>query len=125
MTPVTNHCMPDTAASNGRTDGVSLALTPGEKLFEELFYDEHMSLPTKHPKIMRVPGNRIDAEHFGAEFERLRLALADQDEHTARAILFEMIRASEHADPLDPLTPALENVGSEAPIQRDASVMGE
>lgn len=27
MTPLTNHCLPDTHASNGRTDGVSLALT--------------------------------------------------------------------------------------------------
>jgi len=27
MTPVTNHCLPDTAAANGRTDGVSFALT--------------------------------------------------------------------------------------------------
>lgn len=77
---------------------IEIAVTgkrPGEKLFEELFYDSKTALTTRHPKILRASGTTISSTHLGAEFERLRLALENDDEHIARSILFDMIRERE------------------------------
>jgi FlaA1/EpsC-like NDP-sugar epimerase len=78
---------------------------PGEKLYEELFYDENTALTTRHPKILRAPGTPIDSTYLGAELERLGVALENNDEHAARAILFEVIRARENALTKSPTTP--------------------
>ncbi len=69
---------------------------PGEKLYEELFYDENTALQTQHPKILRAAGTPIDTTYLGSEFQRLAAALENNDEHAARAILFEVVRAREN-----------------------------
>jgi len=64
---------------------------PGEKLYEELFYDDADAAPTRHPKIMR-------ASHHGGSIclkdwmPRLQAALDAENEADARHILFEAIR---------------------------------
>lgn len=72
---------------------------PGEKLYEELFYDENTALTTRHPKILRAPGAPIDSPHLGSEVDRLGTALENEDENAARAILFEVIREREAQRP--------------------------
>ncbi|ODT65269.1 MAG: capsular biosynthesis protein [Pelagibacterium sp. SCN 63-23] len=69
---------------------------PGEKLYEELFYDENTALATRHPKILRAPGSPVESVYLGDEFTRLSQALKKNDEHAARSILFEVIRAREN-----------------------------
>lgn len=65
-------------------------IRPGEKLFEELFYDVANALQTEHPKIMRA-----EASHSGKDvneaLKELQLALMNGDEATARKILFDFI----------------------------------
>jgi FlaA1/EpsC-like NDP-sugar epimerase len=64
---------------------------PGEKLYEELFYNEADAAPTRHPKIMRAT-----QQEGGVRLEewmpRLREALDTENEADARRILFEAIR---------------------------------
>lgn len=65
---------------------------PGEKLFEELFYDDSTVETTEHPKIMRAPKDVVPSidEAFGT----LMGFVDAQDEVEARVCLFSMIDAS-------------------------------
>lgn len=68
-------------------------IRPGEKLFEELFYDVTNALKTEHPKIMRA-----QASHSGQDvteaLRELQAAVDQGDEALARSILFDFIRIS-------------------------------
>lgn len=65
---------------------------PGEKLFEELFYDETNARPTPHPKILHSAVSETGQSHIESALEALREALSRQDEQEARRILFEFIQ---------------------------------
>ncbi|MEI5681582.1 MULTISPECIES: polysaccharide biosynthesis protein [Mesorhizobium] len=65
---------------------------PGEKMFEELFYDEATALPTLHPKIMRAKRSSMEDRDVPAALQKLKVAVDANDEAAARAILFDFIK---------------------------------
>lgn len=74
--------------------GIEIKVTgsrPGEKLFEELFYDMANALQTQHPKILRADSTAIVHHNVTEACARLKEAMADRDEAAARAILFDFI----------------------------------
>ncbi len=64
---------------------------PGEKLYEELFYDRANAKPTRHPKIMRADSASISGYDMTAWLRKLELAIEVEDEERARDILFSLI----------------------------------
>lgn len=63
---------------------------PGEKLYEELFYDAGSAQTTEHAKIMRA-APRSQAVDMGSALQALQAAVQDNDEARARHILFELV----------------------------------
>ncbi len=63
---------------------------PGEKLYEELFYDVSSALKTEHPKIMRSEA-KFAGSGVSEALRDLQTAMLHEDEHTARKILFDFI----------------------------------
>jgi len=68
---------------------------PGEKLFEELFYDRNNAQSTAHPKIMRADSTAIANYDIAAWLQELEQAIAAEDEARARTLLFALISADE------------------------------
>ncbi|MDH4441707.1 MAG: polysaccharide biosynthesis protein, partial [Rhizobium sp.] len=68
---------------------------PGEKLFEELFYDRNNAKPTRHPKIMRADSTGIANYDIDAWLRKLEQAIAAEDEEQARTLLFALISEDE------------------------------
>ena len=66
---------------------------PGEKLYEELFYDASSAQVTEHAKIMRA-ASRQQATDISVSLSALRETIAAQDEQKARASLFEVVSSS-------------------------------
>jgi FlaA1/EpsC-like NDP-sugar epimerase len=64
---------------------------PGEKLFEELFYDPAEAEPTTQPKILRAASGAAGGRDVGAALEALTVALRRQDEAAVRQQLFAFI----------------------------------
>lgn len=75
---------------------------PGEKMFEELFYDQNNAEITIHPKIMRAPGFEAGKPGIDAALDRLAQALTARDEVQARNVLFSVIQ-SDGDRPVEPL----------------------
>jgi FlaA1/EpsC-like NDP-sugar epimerase len=71
---------------------VAVGKRPGEKMYEELFYDDNTVSPTRHQKIMRSPRNDTSERNIVADLATLMDALAAEDESRARHILFEVIQ---------------------------------
>lgn len=74
----------------GDIEIVTVGKRPGEKMFEELFYDPDSAITTRHPKIMRAKGGAA-ARQLEEPLAELERALRDQDERAARRILFAVI----------------------------------
>ncbi len=53
---------------------------PGEKQFEELFYDRDHANKTTHSKILRADGSSIANKDMPNGIRALKLAIADEDE---------------------------------------------
>lgn len=68
---------------------------PGEKPFEELFYDRNNARPTRHSKIMRADSAAIARYDMAAWLGDLEQALHAEDEAQARKLLFALITADE------------------------------
>lgn len=66
---------------------------PGEKQFEELFYDRQNARETKHPKILRADASAIEQYNLTSALKRLSQAVELEDEDAAREILFSVIDA--------------------------------
>jgi FlaA1/EpsC-like NDP-sugar epimerase len=85
-----------TVRDAGRPDGdIEIAVVdtrPGEKMFEELFYDPSAAVATRQPKILRATDAELGGGDIDAALSQLRRFLAEQDEAAARALLFEFIR---------------------------------
>lgn len=79
-----------------RPDGdIEIAITgkrPGEKMYEELFYDESSASGTKHPKIMRAPGGKASNKELDEALPLLIAALEARNETESRRILFDTIQ---------------------------------
>jgi FlaA1/EpsC-like NDP-sugar epimerase len=78
------------ANPDGDIEIVATGKRPGEKMYEELFYDESTAQRTGHPKILRAPPPTGDFSLL-FEIEELRAALERGDEKTARSVLFSLI----------------------------------
>lgn len=82
----------DAANPDGDIEIVVTGKRPGEKLFEELFYDQANAETTAHPKIMRAPGFEAGLHEIGQAMDRLTAALAARDEVAARGVLFSLMQ---------------------------------
>lgn len=65
---------------------------PGEKMYEELFYDDATASPTSHPKILRAAGDIAVGRPIHEALAELNVALQQRDETNARRILFSQIK---------------------------------
>jgi FlaA1/EpsC-like NDP-sugar epimerase len=65
---------------------------PGEKMYEELFYDENNAQETKHPKIMRTGSMAAPDVDIDSALAIMKAALEARDEPRCRQILFNLIR---------------------------------
>ncbi|HVI04041.1 MAG TPA: nucleoside-diphosphate sugar epimerase/dehydratase [Enhygromyxa sp.] len=71
---------------------VETGARPGEKLFEELFYDPANAVRTSQPKILRKPAAR-GTDGLDEALAALCAALAADNEVEARRVLFELVEA--------------------------------
>ena len=76
---------------------------PGEKAFEELFYDRDHAKPTAHPKIMRADVSTMTHKDLPSAIAALKSSFIEEDELRARDILFSLIA---ECDPASPKVPA-------------------
>lgn len=72
---------------------------PGEKPFEELFYDRDHAKPTAHPKIMRADVSTITHKDLQSAIAELQQFLIEEDELKARETLFSLIAECDPAGP--------------------------
>ena len=80
--------------ANSPDSGIAIEVIgkrPGEKLFEELFYDRSNAQATRHPKIMRADSSAIANYDIAARLTELDEAISTEDESQARKILFGLI----------------------------------
>lgn len=68
---------------------------PGEKPFEELFYNRDHAKPTAHPKIMRADASTIAYQNLEGTLDALRDAVMREADVDARAVLFSLIETAE------------------------------
>lgn len=90
MIQLAGHTVKDQANPGGSIEIAVVGSRPGEKLFEELFYDVANARRTDHPKIMRAAGKGSVGPVCDA-LEALEDALKRQDEAAARRMLFAFI----------------------------------
>ena len=83
---------------------VYTGLRPGEKLFEELFYDQENLAPTWHEKIMLAQSSETDWNVLRAQLERVEAACADYDEETLATIVRELVPGMHDREPDQPTT---------------------
>ena len=96
----------DAANPGGSVEIVTVGSRPGEKMFEELFYDPANAQQTRHPKILRALG-RGEINDLPHALESLEQALVARDETAARAILFDFVAESAPQADISPAAPAL------------------
>lgn len=78
---------------HGDIEMVVTGKRPGEKMYEELFYDSASALHTEHAKIMRSASREEGIDTLSALAE-IRGAVDLQDEMQARHILFDLVKKS-------------------------------
>lgn len=83
----------DEATPHGDIEIVVTGKRPGEKLYEELFYDASTAQTTAHAKIMRATP-RASVLAIDGPMDELKQAIANQDEQSARSILFSLVSSS-------------------------------
>lgn len=66
---------------------------PGEKMYEELFYDASSAQGTAHAKIMRASPRSVDFD-LERRLEELKQAVLLDDEHKLRELLFALVNDS-------------------------------
>ena len=88
-----------TVKSDRQPDGdieiVAIGKRPGEKMYEELFYDEASAVQTRHPKILRATAIASDTGPLSVRLDALAEAIAARNEQAARHMLFELVADSD------------------------------
>ena len=87
---VRNHDNPQ-----GDIEIVTTGKRPGEKMYEELFYDQASAQRTRHPKIHRAMAR--DALSVDQTLTQMCSHLRDRDETAAQRLLFEVVRESDRS----------------------------
>jgi FlaA1/EpsC-like NDP-sugar epimerase len=87
----------------GKTPGrdieiVYSGLRPGEKLFEELFYEQEEYAPTGHEKILLARNPRTDWAVFHEQLARLEELCAGYDEAEMERVLYDVVPELAAAD---------------------------
>lgn len=82
----------------GDIEIIAVGKRPGEKLYEELFYDESTAVRTQHPKIMRGTATKPIDDILSAQITKMAEALDNQNEQEARHLLFELIKLRDQRD---------------------------
>jgi len=90
MIQLAGHKVRDDDNPDGTIEITTVGARPGEKMFEELFYDAASAERTRHPKILRTKGH-VDSGDLLVGLARLEKHLASHDETALRAVLFDMI----------------------------------
>ena len=90
MIHLAGHTVRDDGNPGGSIDIVTVGTRPGEKMFEELFYDSANAQKTAHPKILRAI-SRANAVDISTGIGILEQAVRDGNEVAARAELFGFI----------------------------------
>lgn len=80
----------------GDIEIVETGIRPGEKMYEELFYDESRASRTRHPKILRSSNSTVP--FLDRELDKLRSAVSAGNVEEARRILFDVVAKSEKPD---------------------------
>jgi FlaA1/EpsC-like NDP-sugar epimerase len=81
----------DAARPDGDIPIVITGKRPGEKMYEELFYDQALAARTKHPKILRAVSDGV-WPGVDEPLRQMQTYIAEQNEQAARALLFEFIK---------------------------------
>lgn len=76
-----------------------IGIRPGEKLYEELFYNRDNALPTRHPKILRADSAAIARYDMEKSLRDLDAAITAEDEAQARKLLFDLISGETASEP--------------------------
>lgn len=79
-----------------------IGIRPGEKLYEELFYNRDNALPTRHPKILRADSAAIARYDMEKSLRDLDAAITAEDEAQARKLLFNLIGRENTAEQTTP-----------------------
>ncbi|RYD68851.1 MAG: polysaccharide biosynthesis protein, partial [Verrucomicrobiaceae bacterium] len=79
---------------NGDIEVVVVGKRPGEKMYEELFYDDQGTTTTSHRKIRRAPAADANFTDVEALLEELGSLLQVRDVSRARKLLFNVIDKS-------------------------------
>ncbi|KKC34566.1 polysaccharide biosynthesis protein [Devosia psychrophila] len=82
----------DDESPSGDIEIVVTGKRPGEKMYEELFYDETSANSTRHPKILRAASSDATHKDLEVALRSLIAALDAQSERDARHILFDFIK---------------------------------
>jgi FlaA1/EpsC-like NDP-sugar epimerase len=83
----------DAENPSGDIEIVAIGPRPGEKLFEELFYDRDAVTATAHPKILRAQRQEDADDSILHLLDELRKALDAGDVRVVRQILFDGVGA--------------------------------
>ncbi|PKL93380.1 MAG: polysaccharide biosynthesis protein, partial [Gemmatimonadetes bacterium HGW-Gemmatimonadetes-1] len=66
-------------------------MRPGEKLYEELFFNPESATPTAHPKILRAKVEAVPAEGVALATELVDRALAEAPDEELRHLLTRLV----------------------------------
>lgn len=86
---------------DGDIDIAVVGKRPGEKMYEELFYDKAHAERTAQPKILRASNRELPGREVEAALVMLREALLGRDEARIRKLLFDFIDESAVAQLVD------------------------
>ena len=91
---------------SGKTPGEDMeiryvGLRPGEKLYEELFYDDEIKETTGNDKVFRARHVPADWRKVKQMIDRLEQSLAAAEEREIKRILAELVPQYKDGDPLD------------------------
>jgi FlaA1/EpsC-like NDP-sugar epimerase len=92
-----------------------IGLRPGEKLYEELFYDMEELAPTVHPKIRMARRRQVDPTRIDCVLTAMQTALATGDETALLAGMHQLVPQWQTAPELGSASPLHVTPGAPAP----------
>jgi FlaA1/EpsC-like NDP-sugar epimerase len=107
-----------TVRDAGDPDGdIAIAIIggrPGEKLFEELFYDRRSAMRTAHPRILRTEMTESAVSQLDGALGRLDAALNAEAETDAAGVLFGLFHQATPPAEAKPAVVPIREIGANA-----------